>query len=503
MAIYPKIQAYDAAQEVTDVFGGLNTAEKISDGEWSSELNMSTDRYPMLSVRGKRSVAATYRGSIVSVLEKEKLWVLWIESRVFETGWFPYDQSPRELVCWVSDNPNNVGAADLHFTWPYEWPSGMVGFGTYIIVLGINQWFNTETGETGRIDNMPKMDYVVESQNRLWGCYYGEKEVEENGETVTKMVNEIYASELGDFTSWNNFDGTSMASYAASVGTDGPWTGAVSYQGKPHFFKENHVHKVYISATGAHQVVDNPILGVQSGCDNSLFVLDGNLYYLSRDGVCRYDGSSPVIISEALGKFRSSYATFGGYRGKLIAYIFKYYDDTHWIPCFYTYDTKRGIWHEENPVLGENGSVAFGRKGDSYYAISAGMGHFTAGPREDVLFTKMWDLTGADGTQESEQEIEWHCTSGLIGWQTVEQKYVSRFDLRLTLPEGADMTVSIEYDSSGEWEEQGTVTGGGTGSIMIPVRPRRCDHFRIRLSGHGEMRLYSLAKRTLKGSDVV
>jgi len=503
MAIYPTIQAYDAAQEVIDVFGGLNTAEKISEGEWSSELNMSADRYPMLSVRGKRSRAAAYDGSIISVLEKEKLWVLWIESRVFETDWYPNDRTPKELACWVTNNPQNVGAAVLHFTWPDEWPTGMVSFGSYIIVLGINQWFNTATGETGKIENMPKMDYVIESQNRLWGCYYGEKEVEENGETVTKMVNEIYASELGDFKSWTNYDGTSMASYAASVGTDGKWTGAVSYQGKPHFFKENHVHKIYVSATGAHQIVDSPILGVHEGCDNSLCVLDGNLYYMSREGICRYDGSTPVVISEPLGKIRCEYASFGGWRGKLYAYVFRLNDDDTMTDRLYTYDTKHGIWHEEKPIDGENGSIAFGREGDSFCAISAGMGHFSVPHQSETLQTILWDLAGVKGTAETEEEVVWNCTSGLIGWQTVEQKYVSRFDLRLTLPEGARMTVSIEYDSSGEWEEQGTVTGGGTGSIMIPVRPRRCDHFRIRLNGRGEMRLYSLAKRTLKGSDVV
>ena len=57
------------------------------------------------------------------------------------------------------------------------------------------------------------------------------------------MVNELYACKLGDFKNWNCFLGISTDSYVASVGTDGPWTGAVTYLGNPIFFKETCLHK--------------------------------------------------------------------------------------------------------------------------------------------------------------------------------------------------------------------------------------------------------------------
>ena len=77
MAIYPKIQAFDAGQEVIDVFRGLNRAEKIAEGEWSDEVNLTSDRYPMLSVRGKRSTAANLPDlRIQAILAKDDLYVL-------------------------------------------------------------------------------------------------------------------------------------------------------------------------------------------------------------------------------------------------------------------------------------------------------------------------------------------------------------------------------------------------------------------------------------------
>lgn len=472
--LLPKIQAYDGGLEVVDVFRGLNRAEKISEGEWSEELNLTTDRFPMLSVRKERVSAAQYQGNIVDMLAKDDLYVL------------VHTSSEGDYVTTLSKGVTNPTL--LHTFVTETFPKGMISFGAYIIILGINAWYNTADGTSGTIAEMPDMDFVIECQNRLWGCFYGEKEVEENGETVTKIVNEIYASELGKFDSWSNYDGTSVASYAASVGTDGAWTGAVSYQGRPHFFKEKHVHKVYVSATGAHQIVDNPLLGVQEGCAKSLCVLNGALYYMSREGVCVYDGSTPKVISDELGDILVHSAYFGGAERKLWTFLFEHYEGSY-RPELYVYDTERGIWHQESIVDAYGSTMHFAQLKSSLYASFE--------PSGELL-----DLLGVNGVS-GEGGVAYSCTSGLIGWQNIEQKYISRFDLRLTLPQNATMKVEIEYDSSGTWEEQGTVTGGGTGSVVIPVRPRRCDHFRLRLSGTGEMRMYSWAKRLTKGSDVV
>ena len=37
-------------------------------------------------------------------------------------------------------------------------------------------------------------------------------------------------------------------------------------------------------------------------------------------------------------------------------------------------------------------------------------------------------------------------------------------------------------------------------SYYLPIIPRRCDHFRIRMSGQGECRLYSLVREVYTGS---
>ena len=73
---------------------------------------------------------------------------------------------------------------------------------------------------------VPRLDFVVESGNRLWGCRYGP---DDQG----KVVNELYCSKLGDFKNWSCYLGISTDSYRVSLGSDGPFTGAAQlYQGR-------------------------------------------------------------------------------------------------------------------------------------------------------------------------------------------------------------------------------------------------------------------------------
>ena len=92
--------------------------------------------------------------------------------------------------------------------------------------------------------------------------------------------------------------------------------------------------------------------------------------------------------------------------------------------------------------------------------------------------------------------------SGRMSSVRPDRKYLSRFNLRLYMEEGAQLDVYLMYDSGGEWVRQGRVKMKGTRTVTLPVRPRRCDHLRMKLVGKGEVRLYSIAKILTMGSDV-
>ena len=286
----------------------------------------------------------------------------------------------------------------------------------YIVVTGLLEAaYEQTTGTVSIKRTVPQMDYICESQNRLWGCYYGN-----DGE---QSLNEIYCCALGDFKNWRQYMGLSTDSWTASVGSDGPWTGAVNYLGYPTFFKEDRIHRVSISAYGAHQINETACRGVQKGSGKSLVVVNETLLYKSRSDICAYQGGFPSSISDALG--------------------------------------------------------------DELYAISG---------------KRFYALQGTAG--EPEPFVSWKAETGILYYQYPDKKYISRFNIRAQMEEGAEMDVYIQYDSSGAWERKGRIKLKGTNTVTVPIRPRRCDHMRIRLEGKGMFRLFSVAKIISFGSDM-
>lgn len=342
----------------------------------------------------------------------------------------------------------------------------------YIVVVGIlsNTWKITNSITISR--TMPNMDYVIECGNRLWGCRYG---VAANGE----VVNELYCSKLGDFKNWNCHLGISTDSWAASVGTDGPFTGAISHLGHPLFFKENHLHKIYISSSAAHQVADTACRGVQEGCSRSLAIVGEVLYYKSRSGICAYDGSLPAEISQALGSELYTNAVAGAYGSKYYVSMADAMGAYH----LFVYDAAKGLWHREDALQADS----FCCCRNELYCIENGTGRI---------------LTLLGSGQSAEGPVDWMVESGLIGLSMPDMKYISRLILRLILQEGSQASVFAEYDSSGSWVQLFTATGYGTKAFTLPVRSVRCDHMRLKLEGSGPMKLFSITKTIEQGSDV-
>lgn len=345
----------------------------------------------------------------------------------------------------------------------------------YVVVVGIIDAAVTQaTGFVTLARAVPDMDYVIEAQNRLWGCKYGVVD----GETL----NEIYCCALGDFKNWRQYMGLSTDSWTASVGSDGKWTGAVNYLGYPMFFKENRIHRVSISSVGAHQIGETVCRGVQSGSAKSLQVVNETLFYKSRTDVCVYQGGFPQGISDALGDVKYYDAAAGNIGDRYYISM----RDSAGLWNLFVYDIKRGLWMREDDLH----ATDFARIGDELYCTTD---------------NALWALMGTEGDLEA--FVPWKAESGMLGYWYPDHKYLSRYNFRLWQPEGSELTMYVEYDSSGEWQLAGRIkfkknAKGKTGSQLIPLRPRRCDHLRIKLVGRGPVRLYSIARILSMGSDV-
>ena len=320
---------------------------------------------------------------------------------------------------------------------------------------------------------MPIMDYVVESENRLWGCRYG---MDRNG----NVVNEIYASKLGDFKNWNCYMNVSTDSYTASCGTDGQFTGAITHLGYPIFFKEGFMHKVYGNYPANYQIQTTACRGVQKGSEKSLAIVNEILYYKSRNAVCAYDGSLPVEMSSALGDMHYSCAVACGHGNK---YYISMKDGNGKYHLF-VYDTAKGMWHREDNLQVD----FFCPCDDEVYYVDHN--------NRSVIKTL---LGSGDKDKDS---IKWMAESGVIGCSSPDKKYVSRLTVRMSLNIGTIVRFFVQYDSCGEWEHLFTMQGTNLSSFSVPVRPKRCDHFRFRIEGEGDAKIYSITKVLEQGSDI-
>lgn len=319
---------------------------------------------------------------------------------------------------------------------------------------------------------LPHLDYVCTCNNRVWGCKYG------YDSDTRKVINEIYSSKLGDFKNWYVYQGLSTDSYALTIGDMGQFTGCIAFQGYPTFFKENMIYKIYGSYPSQYQLVSNSALGVQAGSHRSLAVVGDYLFYKSVSDVCIYDGSTPVSVSKPLSRNTMFYnAVGGGCQNKY--YILMENEGAK--KFLYVYDTQLGIWECESvlPIIGFTQSV----EGQLYCATQHNV--WGLGLRDNSVYTRESCL--------EEEWVDWYAITGELGYEYADYKYVSRLTLRAFVPFRSELLVQISYDDR-PFEELGCIRGADNiGTQSLGFNPFRCDHFRIKLSGHGDCRIYSLA----------
>lgn len=356
----------------------------------------------------------------------------------------------------------------------------------YLVVAGLINIYHTNSGTITFRRELPEMDFVCEQDNRIWGC--------------SSENHEIYACKQGDPKNWYFYGGMDSDSYAVTVGTEDVFTGAVAYAGYVFFFKENGYHKIYGNKPSNYEMVWKPGRGVQKGSEQSLVTVSDFIMYKARDGVCLYDGTSQKV-SDALGTEPYYDAVAGAYRDKYFISM----RDRDYRYRLYVYDTTKGTWVIEDDLKAKYMALA----NDGFHIVDQDNRMFVVNyevlvqalfPGMDSLYPDD-DLYPGDGIGgEIEDTVDWSFESGDMGMGDPYHKYLKRLIVRLWLDTGTRMRIEVMYDSSGEWKELVNYHATRKRSYEIPVAVQRCDHCRIRFSGRGDFRLYSIARQTEEGS---
>lgn len=349
----------------------------------------------------------------------------------------------------------------------------------YILFTGILQKALTQAGEVRVERTCPEMDFVVEKDNRLWGC--------------SSADHEIYCCKLGDPTNWRAYQGVATDSYAVTVGTPGPFTGAAVSGSAVIFFKENCLHRVYGTQPSNFTVYVDNLRGVQQGCHKSAVRVNEYLYYKSVFDVCVYADSEVAGISAALGteSYKNAVAGVCGSR------LYLSMEDQEGAWQLLVYDTAAGVWTREDGTH----ALGFASCLTETFMLRADGELYALLPGE---YNKDFFMVGSDYTvyaqEETDEEVRWELRTGEILRELPDHKYIGKIQLYLELDPGARAEVALRRDG-GAWEKVQELSGGDQRRCTLPIYPRRCDRMEIRLTGVGHVRLVNWSKYVGYGSE--
>lgn len=193
-----------------------------------------------------------------------------------------------------------------------------------------------------------------------------------------------------------------------------------------------------------------------------------------------YDGSLPSEISYAMGDIKYENAVGGALGNK---YYLSMKPTTESEYEVFVFDSARSLWHKEDNTQ----VVQYCNHGGDLFYI-------------DYADNYIKSING-QGVLEG-RDVNWEVTTGILGTDSPDKKYISRIDVRMKLDVGARVSFYVEYNSEIGWEHLYTMTGTSLKSFAVPIRPKRCDHMRLRIVGTGEGKIYSICKTIEQGSDV-
>ena len=486
-------------------FRGVNYGEGYRDGELVDSRNLSSEKYPCISPRRAREVVGEY-SSPSTLHGKDSLMVIDGTKVLYggeEVG--AVSEGKKQVatvgnyICIFPDKvyydveqktfqsmEASYTATGLVFTdctitttgedWPFR-------VGDAVEITGCSKEGNNKTpivravegkvltfsenaleageesGEVTLKRNVPDLDFICESNYRLWGT---------KGDT-------IYGSKYMDPLNFFHNDGIAKDSYTIEVGTEGEFTGCIPYGQHICFFKENVLHKLYGSKPSNYQLVTSRVHGVQAGCERSMCMVNEQLIYKGVNGVYVYTGGVPDLLTENFGsrRFTDGVAACDGER-----YYISMQENGTW--HLYVYDVLKDIWLEEDDTQAVD--MAY-HEGEIY-------------------------LLCADGTLQridregSREDITWSLTFCPFNETMDERKGYSRFSMRVDMEAGAWLSVDVKTDRDSRWSEVYTTHNERARTISIPIRPTRCDSVSIRVRGQGECTIKAFVREFTVGSDV-
>ena len=318
---------------------------------------------------------------------------------------------------------------------------------------------------------IPKMDYICEHNNRLYGVSNSETGKVYNALTKkyeTASSRTIFASALGYPTRFYSYEGLSTDSYAVSVSGSGDFTGIAEYSSSVLAFKEDMMYRLTGDYPAEYYLRNYKVDGVKKGAGLSIVTINEVLYYLGLRGVMRYAGSTPSLVSYNLGLEKYEFGAAGRDR---MRYLISLKGDTQKTYC---YDTIHGLWS----CWDEEEATSIVRSGEDAKICAGGKIYKTGSGTETVTWSALFA-------------------------QTNESTFYKKRIRYVRLDADVQGTLKLEYKANdNDWQELGTIENKTGRKIhAFPVDAKREDRMQLRISGTGELILYAIEWEYVAGSE--
>ena len=296
---------------------------------------------------------------------------------------------------------------------------------------------------------VPDLEYICESENRLWGV----------------KGTDIYGSALGDPGNFDVFDGLTTDSFRVAVGSEGPFTGCIGYSTGVLFWKEKTLHRLVGSTPKDYQLYSYTLTGLQKGSWRSMEIINEVLFYKASNGVYAYQGGTPVLVSEVFGNHRFTEASAGTDGSRYYVSM----KDSSGAWGLYVYDIQNGLWVKED------------ESECHYFAQVEGKVHFLSGSKVYVS-----ENAAFDG--------EWYAHLNPMNETVLNRKGYSKIGLRMQLSQDAWVKVERRSGPKTAWEQVWASPDSHSGVVEIPILPYFSDALELKISGRGNCLLESMVR---------
>ena len=284
--------------------------------------------------------------------------------------------------------------------------------------------------------------------------------------------------DIGDFTYSGKDDG------ARSVFSldPGKWTAIKEFSGSVYAFKHCGMFRVVGSGAtnfSLEKIFDKGCIGADAVASSG-----GTMYFCAADGVYRYSGGEVIKMSKPLDGLVPRRSDCYSFEAKLGADSEKLYcsfrtrrtsTDTSFNSVLCVYDMRSGAWHTEEFSEGTPQSLL--RLSDALYA---GFG---------VRGVKRLGGGGGEGFAP--------------GVSLITKNYFYHFDKKaigqvyIRFSSASEVFASVSYDGGAFIGRIAVNPNGGIG--LAPFRLKKCNTFRIKLEGSGEVKIYDIEFALYRG----